>query len=74
VSCAGGLYGLVYKGLDLAALLVQLVSLVLWTVQADLVHPWALGLGLALTSCGWWEAYLPYDNALVGRPVFAYLR
>ena len=33
-----------------------------------------LGLGLALTSCGWWEAYLPYDNALVGRPVFAYLR
>ncbi len=52
----------------------MIYDLVCTLQKADTPHPWALGLGLALTSCGWWEAYLPYDNALVGRPLFAYLR
>ena len=40
---AGGWYGLVYKSLDVLSLVVEVTSLVLWTFQADLPHPWALG-------------------------------
>jgi hypothetical protein len=74
---AGGWYGRAYKMLDLLSLLVQVTSLIIWSVRSDrelVAHPWSLPLGLALTSFGWWEAYLPYDNALIGRPIFAYLR
>ena len=37
-------------------------------------RPWALVIGLVLTSFGWWEAYLPYRTALIVPSLFAYLR
>ena len=37
-------------------------------------RPWALVIGLVLTSFGWWEAYLPYRTALIVPGLFAYLR
>ena len=37
-------------------------------------RPWALVIGLVLTSFGWWEAYLPYRTALIVPSLFAFLR
>ena len=45
----------------------------MWGLE-DGRHPWSLPLGLVLTSFGWWEAYLPYRNAIIAPRLFAYLR
>ena len=45
----------------------------MWGLE-DGRHPWYLSLGLVLTSFGWWEAYLPYRNAIIAPRLFAYLR
>ena len=62
------------KALDLVSLAIQVTSLVMWGLERAGEHPWALPLGLLLTSCGWWEAYLPYRSALILPRLFSFLR
>ena len=65
----------VYKGLDVLSLVVQITSIAVWTVDSgDHSQIWSVATGLFFTSFGWWEAYLPYDNALVLPPFFEFLR
>ena len=51
----------------------QVTCLVMWGLEGG-SRPWALVIGLVLTSFGWWEAYLPYRAAIIVPSLFAFLR
>ena len=71
----GGKLNIFKKGVDVLCLLIQIFSIGLWTVYCnDHTNVWSISVGLCLTSFGWWEAYLPYDNAIIFKSYFGYLR
>ena len=56
---------------SILAVLIQASALVVWPVmdvqnqnENDIDHPWALPVGLLLTSFGWWECYVEEEGHL----------
>ena len=64
-----------FKALDAICLTIQILSIVIWVLNSD-QHPqrWSVLVGLLFTSFGWWEAYLPYNNAIIMQRFFDFLR
>jgi chitin synthase len=57
--------------LDVLAVLVQLSGMLVWPVlqwaapdqmNRPLEYPWAITVGLLLTSCGWWECFITEES------------
>ena len=57
---------MVHVGMDVLAMLLQLICVIVWTVfEIDtLENGWSLPVGLILISFGWWESYVTKDGYL----------
>ena len=66
---------ILFKFVDSICLLIQVSSICIWVFNSN-VHPqrWSVLVGLLFTSFGWWEAYLPYNNAIFMQTFFDFLR
>ena len=71
---SGNIKSILYKGIDLLCLMIQIASIGLWSLySSDHENVWSISIGLVCTSFGWWEAYLPYDNAKILQTFFDFL-
>ena len=65
----------VWKAFDILCVVAQVTSIAIWTSgQNSHAQTWSVPVGLVLISFGWWEAYLPYNNAAVCTTFFDFLR
>ena len=71
----GNCINYVWKAFDILCVAAQVTSIAIWTSgESSHQQAWSIPVGLILISFGWWEAYLPYNNAAICTSFFDFLR